>query len=436
MTRVFRLVLLGLWIVPAWPASGQDAALNDRVASLVEKLGSEKADDREAAEKALIGLGPRALSLLPEESKVQGELRKQRLAKVREELEAALESASLDASRVTIQAKGIRLTEALKALQVQSNNRLTDLREALGADATNPSLDLDIQDRPFFEALDILCKKAELAPEFYTGDGSIGLKPGEPDLPDMIGVEPKRNAALIQYPGPFRVVLKRISSTLDLETNQGRANAQIEFAWEPRLRPMLLALKANQLEIVDNEGNTVLPDVMDESSSVVLRPENPVAELNLNMEAPLRSARSLQRLKIKADVTIPAGLKRFQFPKLDAKNVTIQQGDIKVTLESAQAEEQVWRIRVRLEMPGEGPAFESYQQGLFNNRLWLQRADGSRFEHNGGFSNTEVRPGRLGFEYIFVDAPGTLSDYQFVYETPSRVLTIPVAFEFHDVPLP
>ena len=35
--------------------------------------------------------------------------------------------------------------------------------------------------------------------------------------------------------------------------------------------------------------------------------------------------------------------------------------------------------------PGKGPAFESYRQGLFNNRIWLQKADGSRFEHNGGF---------------------------------------------------
>ena len=44
--------------------------------------------------------------------------------------------------------------------------------------------------------------------------------------------------------------------------------------------------------------------------------------------------------------------------------------------------------------PGEGPAFESYRQGLFNNRLWLQKADGSRFEHNGGFSNTASDDGQ------------------------------------------
>ena len=81
-------------------------------------------------------------------------------------------------------------------------------------------------------------------------------------------------------------------------------------------------------------------------------------------------------------------------------------------------------------------AFESYRQGLFNNRLWLQKADGSRFEHNGGFSNTSNDGGKLGFEYLFVDAPGKPADYQLVYETPSKVLTIPLEFEFKDVPLP
>ena len=93
-------------------------------------------------------------------------------------------------------------------------------------------------------------------------------------------------------------------------------------------------------------------------------------------------------------------------------------------------------MNVTLAYPGEGPAFESYRQGLFNNRLWLQRADGSRFEHNGGFSNTASDGGKLGFEYLFVDAPGKPADYQLVYETPSKVITVPLEFEFKDIPLP
>ena len=140
---------------------------------------------------------------------------------------------------------------------------------------------------------------------------------------------------------------------------------------------------------------------------------------------------------MKASVTVPAGLKTFRFPSLAVNgSVTQKQGDISVILEETEVDEQVWKVNVALYYPGEGEAFESYRQGLFNNRLWLQKADGARFEHNGGFSNTASDKGNLGFEYLFVDAPGKPGDYGLVYETPSKVLTIPLEFEFKDVPLP
>jgi hypothetical protein len=139
---------------------------------------------------------------------------------------------------------------------------------------------------------------------------------------------------------------------------------------------------------------------------------------------------------VKADVTIPAGIRVFKFPSLDKKDVTIKQGDVTVTLKETEVDEQAWKVNVELSYPGEGPAFESYRQGLFNNRLWLQRADGSRFAHNGGLNNTATDGGKLGFEYIFVDAPGKPADYQLIYETPSKVITIPLEFEFKDIPLP
>ncbi len=142
-----------------------------------------------------------------------------------------------------------------------------------------------------------------------------------------------------------------------------------------------------------------------ESDEVVIRPENPMAEINLNLNAPEREARKIASLRVKADVTIPGGMRTFKFRSLAEKDVTVKQGDVSLTLEDLEVDEQVWKVNVTLTYPDEGPAFESYRQGLFNNRLWLQRADGSRFEHNGGFSSTGSDGGKLGFEYIFVDAP-------------------------------
>ena len=405
---------------------GADAALKDRVNQLVERLGAPKDDVRKAAEEALIKLGPRVLPLLPDAAKVEGDDRKKRLAAVRDALLEATEQANLGASKITLKTKGMRLSEVVQKLQAQTGNAITDLREAEGAEATNPSLDLDIEDKPFLEALDVICAKAEITPNFFTGDGTIGLMPGKP---------PEKR--LVVYTGPFRVLFKKIEAVRDLESGMASANAQLEVAWEPRLRPMLLALKADETNVTDDQGKTIESEVSEESTDAVLRPENPVAELNLNLKAPDRAAKKLATVKVKADVTVPAGVKTFRFPSLTVKEPkTIKQGDIAVTLDSTEIDEQVWKVNVEVAYEGQGPAFESYRQGLFNNRLWLQKADGSKFEHNGGFSNTSSDAGKLGFEYLFVDAPGKPADYGFVYETPSKVLTIPLEFTFKDVPLP
>jgi hypothetical protein len=258
---------------------------------------------------------------------------------------------------------------------------------------------------------------------------------GAPDLPNEIGAEAPTLKTKVLYSGPFRIQFKNVAANIDFGAQTSNANAQFEVAWEPRLRPMLLALKSEDIKIADDKGGKVEPSVTNESSSVVLRPENPAAEMNINMTAPNRAAGKIASLKVKADVTLPSNMKQFKFPNL-TKSGTQKLGDISVSLESTDVDEQIWRVNVELNYPGEGPAFESYRQGLFNNKIWLQKADGSRFEHNGGQNQTAGEGGKLGFEYLFVDVPGKPADYAFMYETPSKVVTIPLEFEYKDVPLP
>ncbi len=441
MTHASRFLLaaavlaLGLTYGVEVRGQGADAALRDRVAQLVDRLDDAKADVREKSQESLIELGPRILPLLPELATIKSAEQKDRLAKVREALQEAQDEVNLGPSIVTIQGEGIRLSEVVKELQKQSGNVITDLREVFGGDATNPALDLDIQEKPFLEALDIVCKKAQITPSFYTGDGTIGLMPGGPDLPVEIGSSLPQLKSNIVYVGPFRIVLKQLGAIRNFVDGGSSANAQFEVAWEPRIRPMLLSIKSDELKIVDDRGEEVAPSVMQEENTVPLRPENPVAELNLNMDTPNRQAQKLAKIQVKAEVTVPASVRAFRFPDL-TKSGTQEIGDITMTLVSTEVDEHVWKVRVRLKYPGEGAAFETYRQGLFNNRLWLQKADGSRFEHNGGFSNTAYDVGMLGFEYLFVDAPGKPGDYGLVYETPSKVEPIPLEFEFDDVPLP
>jgi hypothetical protein len=423
--------LLLLWSTAGGPpargqAEASDAALRDRVTQLVERLGSDKPEARDAAMAALTKLGTKILPLLPDAASLPAGERKDRVEKLRAALRQAQDDVNPAASRVTLEGKGIRLTEAMQQLQKQTGNAITDMREQLGADVTNPALDLQIKDKPFLEALAEVARRAEVDLEFHTGDGSIGLKPAMTS----------GSAPPVQYTGPFRIELKQIGLARDFEAASALATIQLEAAWEPRLRPMLLKLKADELKVIDDRGKEVKAQMEMESQEVVVRPENPVAEINLNLQAPDRAASKIKSLRVKAELTIPAGIKVFRFPSLAKQNTTLKQGDVSVTYEETEVDEQTWKVHVELAYPGGGAAFESYQQGLFNNRIWLQRSDGSRFEQNGGFNNTGSDGGKLGFEYLFVDAPGKPADYGLVYETPSRVITIPMEFEFKDIPLP
>jgi hypothetical protein len=413
-----------------------DAALRDRVLQLVDRLDSGAKQSQDAAQASLIKLGPKILPLLPDAATAKTPERKQRLEKIRTTLKEMEPDVTTAASKVTIKAKGIRLSEALQQLQKQSGNAITDMREQLGAEVTNPAIDLDIQGKTFFEALDMILRQGEVTSTYATGDGSIGIMAGGAMDAPAGSPAPKKVEPMLQYIGPFRIELKQVNLNRDFSTSATTGNLQLEVAWEPRLRPMLLKLDYENLKILDDRKKEVAPQVNMEASEVVVRPENPSSEINLNVAAPERDAKKIASLKVKAELTIPAGIKTFKFPSLAEKNVTSKQGDVTLTLEDTEIDEQVWKVNVTLTYPGEGPAFESYRQGLFNNRLWLQRADGSRFEHNGGFSNTASDGGKLGFEYLFVDAPGKPADYQFVYESPSKVITIPLEFEFKDIPLP
>jgi hypothetical protein len=420
------LLLAALHAAPSWAQSpAADAALRDRVLQLVERLDADKPDARDEAEARLLKLGAKILPLLPDAAAASSKERRERLEKIRGALRKAEEEVNTGASRVTIQGKAIRLSEALGQIQKQTGNGISDLRESMGVEATNPAFDLELKDVTFHEALDQIAKLAQVSLNAATGDGTIGITAGMP---------PK--SPLIQYVGPFRIAFKQLTTIRDLQAGTNSGTAQIDVGWEPRLRPMLLKLKSDGVEVKDDRNREVKPQVPMESDEVVLRPENPLVELNLNLEAPERSAVKLASFRVKAEVTLPAGIKTFRFPSLAQENVTLTQGDVRATLQNVEIDEQVWKVNVELVYPGDGPAFESYRQGLFNNQIWLQKPDGSKFDHNGGFSPTGSDGGKLGFEYLFVDVPGKPADYKLVYETPSKVVTIPLEFEFKDVPLP
>ncbi len=327
---------------------------------------------------------------------------------------------------VTIQARGIRLDDALQRMRDQTGEALTDLRGRFGVEAANPTIDLDLKAAPLLRALDEVAAGAGVTVTPYTGDGSVGIVAG-----DGGGAERPPT----EYVGPFRVAIESITLVRDFQTGMSAANVAFEVAWEPRIRPMLLAMKAGGVEAVDDHGRAIRPLIASESGATAVHPENSAAELDATLAAPERSAAKLATLRARIEATVPADVKTFRFPRIDETR-TVREGDVAATLQAVEVDEQIWRIAVALEYPGEGPGFESFRQGLFDNRIRLEKADGSKFALNGGSSSVGGVGGELVFEYLFEDVPGEPRDYRLVYEAPGKFVAVPIDVAFKDVPLP
>ena len=236
------LLLPALTAPPARAQAGADAALKDRVLQLVDRLDADKVEARDTAMASLIKLGPKILPLLPDAATVASAERKERLGRIRAALTEKQSELNTGVSKATLIGKGIRLSEALQQLQKQTGNAITDVREQVGAEVTNPALDLDIRDKPFFEALDQIARLAEISITFATGDGSVGIMAGA-SMAAADGAPKAKAKPLLLYSGPFRIELQTVGLSRDFQTDSALANVKLEVAWEPRLRPKLLKLK-------------------------------------------------------------------------------------------------------------------------------------------------------------------------------------------------
>lgn len=99
-------------------------------------------------------------------------------------------------------------------------------------------------------------------------------------------------------------------------------------------------------------------------------------------------------------------------------------------------DEGVWAARFIVERKMQGTETESYLRAEMKNELYLLAADGRRVLQDGGMNVQDLGDGRVEYEYLFVDVPGTVLDYKLVIEIPAGLVRAPVPFQFADVPLP
>lgn len=417
-------------------AQAQDA-LKDRVDQLVERLGSEDESQAAKAQEALIKLGGKVLPLLPAAgSPAGGERAGKRLVEIRKALDGA-GNRSTASTKVNLTGESMRLSDIMKSLQRQTGNTLIDLREQNGQVASNPSISLDLKDRPFFEALDEIAAKAGLSLNYYNAEGAIGYLEGPAMMPEA--EKPADLKKFVAYVDAFRVSLNQLLVSRDFGMGTSTANLRMEFVWEPRLRPLAMKLDTAKIEAADDKGRKITASVSGEAMELAIRPENPIVDLNLNLSAPPRDASKIDSLTIETELTLPTSTLSLSVPDITKKDTKSEMGQGSLRIVEFEADPPVWKIRVELAAPRPAGAenVESYRESGLAPTVALSKADSARIPLNGGFSvGPGNAPGKLVYEFLFVDITGRPEDHGLVVEIPGDLKTVPVRWTFRDIPLP
>ena len=91
-------------------------------------------------------------------------------------------------------------------------------------------------------------------------------------------------------------------------------------------------------------------------------------------------------------------------------------------------------LRVRLRLLNTQDTFQSHLDWVSNNVVYLVNSRGEKIEQPN-FERYLEREREVGYGYLF-PVPDDLKDYQLVYRVPVSLVTVPVDYELHEIPLP
>jgi hypothetical protein len=409
-------------------AEAENAGLDLRVRQLVRQLDEDRIERREQAEQALSALGRAALQYLPPEDQLVSPQVQARLERVRDRLRRDTTISSTQASRVTLQGT-MALSQALDSLRQQTGNQIVDYRDRFGQQASDPPVRCDFRQQSFWVVLDQLLDQAELQLYMYSGT---------PHTLAFVARQPGRLPASgrVAHGGLFRFEPTRIEASRDLRNPTGTAlKLTLEIAWEPRVRPILIAQALDRIIVLDENGGRVATDNRQAELQVAAQQTVSGVEIDIPLEPPPRSVRRLASIRGTIDVVLPGRETELRFGDLGvAKNVAQQNGGVTVTLQAVRQNLAVHDVRILVRYDQASGALESHRGWIYDNQAYLIDKAGNREDHVG-LETTSQRPNEAGLSYKFV-IDKELKDYTFVYRTAAAVVRTPVEYELRDIHLP
>lgn len=406
------------------PATTQDdvkISLAD-VRKILRQLESDKAADRDAAEKRLIEIGPAIVAFLPEvNSSTSGEM-KIRLERIRKQLQTTKIETFFEASLVTLSGK-MPLSDALAAISKQTGNKVGFER----AEATpTKEIELKADKQPFWEVLDDVMIQGSLRLNAYSSTEGLVLMPDDTVLP---GPEPHFN-------GPFQVSVVSTQATKPYYgRSEGQLDVSLQVAWEPRLKPIYIQLPMNKMKLKVSGSDELSSTNPDGNPEIPVNSEGAAAQIDLQFPRPARSVEKIDKLAGEFVVAVPSEKHKYVFENFgNGKRQSEKFGEVTVVLESARRNGSVFEMRILAEFKEAEGALDSFRGWILNNRAFLLDAKQNRLE-NVGFNTYAVTSDSVGVAFLF-KLNSDPNDYTLIYESPGLITRQSVKFELTDIDLP
>jgi hypothetical protein len=417
--------LAGLALVAQANASTGES-LPSEVRRLVAQLDAPQLAQRDAAEEALLKLGPQALDLLPPINERTSPEVKLRITRIRQKLQQAAAESTIKPSLITLHGQSMPLAKVLAVLEDQSENKI-ELKDISPAQS-DLRITADFDKMPFWQALDRVLDQTALSVNPYGRQRAIEL------IGRGVGRRPRNEA--VCYSGPLRVEALQVTSQRDFRDPAGNwLRVKLEIAWEPRLQP--IGLKQRMRDVLANDENNVKLPVENEQAEleVLSGGRNIAVELTLPLKLPPQGVKEIASLKGTLMALLPGRVETFRFDNLlGAKNVEQRIAEATVTLNRVEMNNglcQVW-MKVRFDHPGE--ALQSHRLWILQNEAYLVGPDGKPIAYSAA-EPTEQTADALGMVYSFaIDGPP--AKHTFVYKTPAMIINTGFDYELKGLKLP
>lgn len=418
-------LLAGLTLGQANDAA-PDEILTAKVQALLKQLSSSEMAKRDAAEKDLVAIGPDVLGLLPTTNARTPAEEKVRIGRIRSALENAAAASVAKPSLISLSGE-MPVSQALAKISAQSGNKLIDYRQRFSQDAADPKIKVDLDQAPFWEALDTVLDAAQLT--LYNFDeekGALAYTSREDSAAPRLG-----NAS---YSGLFRLEPKRIDASRNLKTGMHSLRLTFDGVWEPRVRPIVLEIPLTELKALDEDAKLIPINTSEGTLEVPVETSGTGVEIEIPFEAPARSVTRLALLKGRMTALVLGKVETFEFADIDkAKAVEVSRGGVVLVLENCRKNADIYDVGLRVRF--ERVAFESHRGWIYDNECYLIDPKGRRIE-NAGLEATLADVNEVGISYKFNLEGDTPGSYKLVYKTPAAVIPISEFFDIKDVDLP